>query len=141
MGSSGYELGLSAATQPQSIDWLTGDEFEKARKKLGSGKIDGDALFAGRPDLPPVRLESIVYPPLARQTRISGIVVLQVSVAASGAVDHVEILKGHPLLQQAAVDSVRQWKFAPQSGEPRTFDLKCEFGLRGDGVSSRNLRP
>src|SRR5260370_25308386 len=98
MASFGYELGLSAATQPQSIDWLRGDEFEKARKRLSWGKIDGDALLAGRTDLYVVHLEPIGYPPLARQTRISGIVVLQVSVAASGPVDHVEILKGHPLL-------------------------------------------
>src|SRR5882724_4634453 len=140
MARFGYELGLSAATQSQAIDWQPGDEFEKAHKKLARGEIDGDALFAGRPELAVVHLEPIGYPPLARQTRISGIVVLQVSIGPNGTVEHVEILKGHPLLQQAAADRVRQWKFAPWSGEPRTFELKCEFALRGFDVSSENPR-
>ncbi len=140
MASFGYELGHSAATQSQPIDWLPGDEFEKAHKKLALGMIDGDALFAGRPDLPLVHLEPISYPPLARQVRISGTVVLQVSVAANGTVDHVEVLSGHPLLQGALTESLRQWRFAAQSGEPRTFELKCEFVLRGVAVLSRNPR-
>jgi len=140
MASFGYELGLSAATQSQAIDWQPGDEFEKAHKKLARNEIDAAALFAGHPELGAVHLEPIGYPPLARQTRISGIVDLQVAVAASGTVEHVEILKGHPLLRQAAADSVGKWKFAPQSGEPRTFDLKCEFALRGFAVSSQNPR-
>ena len=140
MARFGYELGLSAATQSQAIDWQPGDEFEKAHKKLARGEIDGDVLFAGRPELAVVHLEPIGYPPLARQTRISGIVVLQVSIGPNGTVEHVEILKGHPLLQQAAADRVRQWKFAPWSGEPRTFELKCEFALRGFDVSSQNPR-
>jgi len=140
MARFGYELGLSAATQSQAIDWLPGDEFKKAHKKLARGEIDGGALFAGRLDLSVLHLEPIAYPPLARQTRISGIVVLQVSIAPSGTVEHVEILKGHPLLQQAAADGVRQWNFVPRSGEPRIFELKCEFALRAFDVSSRNPR-
>src|SRR5258706_5672403 len=140
MARFGYELGLSAATQSQAIDWQPGDEFEKAHKKLARGEIDGDVLFAGRPELAVVHLEPIGYPPLARQTRISGIVVLQVSIGPNGTVEHVEILKAHPLLQQAAADSVRQWQFAAWYGEPRTFELKCEFALRGFDVSSQNPR-
>jgi len=140
MASFGYELGLSAATQPQGIDWQPGDEFEKARKKLARNEMDAAALFAGHPELAAVHIEPISYPPLARMTRISGMVVLQVSVAASGTVEHVEILKGHPLLRQAATDSVGKWKFAPQSGESRTFELKCEFALPAFDVPSKNPR-
>jgi TonB family protein len=140
MASFGYELGLSAATQSQAIDWQLGDEFEKARKMVAWNEIDGAALFAGHPGLGAVHLEPIGYPPLARQTRISGIVVLQVSVAASGTVEHVEIVKGHPLLRQAAAGSVSKWKFATNSGEPRTFELQCEFALRGFAAFSSNPR-
>ncbi len=140
MARFGYELGLSAATLSRAIEWQPGDEFEKVRKRLAPGEIDGSALFAGVSDLSVVHLEPIAYPPLARQTRISGIVVLQVSVAASGTVEHVEILKGHPLLRQAAADSVGRWKFAPRSGELRTFELKCEFALRAFDISSQNPR-
>jgi len=129
MASFGYELGRAAASQPQTINWLPGDEFEKARKKMEPGKFDGDALFAARPDLKLLHSEAVNYPPLARQTRISGTVVLQVSVANDGTVSHAEVLKGHPLLSGLIQQNVRQWRFAAQPREPRTFELKCEFGL------------
>src|SRR5207253_2770746 len=138
MARFGYELGLSAATQSQAIEWQPGDEFEKAHKKLARNEIDAAALFAGHPELGPVHLEPIGYPPLARQTRTSGIVVLQVSVGPNGTVENVEILKGHPLLRQAAEDGVSQWKFAPRSGEPRT----CRAGARHPPTrSGQVLRP
>jgi TonB family protein len=93
------------------------------------GKFDGDALFATRPDLKLLHSEAVNYPPLARQTRISGTVVLQVSVANDGTVSHVEVLKGHPLLRDPVQQNVQQWRFAAQPGEPRTFELSCEFGV------------
>jgi len=127
MAAFGYELGLKAATQSEPIRWLPGDEFEKAHKQ--NTEIDGDALFVGRPDLHLTHGASVPYPPLARQTRISGTVVAKVSVANDGKVDRVEILTGHPLLQQAVADSIRQWSFSSLSGEPREFELRCEFGF------------
>jgi TonB family protein len=129
MAAFGYELGLSAATQSEPINWLPGDEFEKAHKAGWALHFDADALFAGRPDLHLTHAEPLSYPPLARQTRISGTVVVRVSVAGDGKVDHEEIVSGHPLLQQAVLDSVRRWTFSPQAGEPRSFELRCEFGF------------
>lgn len=60
------------------------------------------------------------YPPLARAHRISGVVLLQVVLNENGEVYEVKVVRGHPLLQQAAVDAVRQWKFKPtlMNGEP-----------------------
>ncbi|HEV2194978.1 MAG TPA: TonB family protein [Candidatus Acidoferrum sp.] len=128
MAAFGYELGLKAATQSEPIQWLPGDEFEKARKQATG--IDGEALFAGRPDLHLTHAVPVLYPPLARQVRISSTVVAKVSVANDGKVDSVQIASGHPLLQQVVIDSVRQWTFSPQPEEPRTFELRCQFGLR-----------
>lgn len=129
MGAFGYELGLKASTQAEPIQWLPGDEFEHARKEIWKKNIDGEALFAGRPDLHLTHAEGIVYPPLARQTRISGTVVAKVSVSNDGKVDRVDILSGHPLLQQTVIYSLRQWTFSPQPGEARIFELRCEFAL------------
>jgi TonB family protein len=138
IASFGYELGLEAATQPSLIHWQPGDEFEPAGKKRESRDIDGDALFAGRPDLHFARPAHILYPPLARQTRTAGTVVLNVSVAADGTVSNVDALKGHPLLSTAAVQMVKEWMFTPQAGEPRTFELKCVFALN---QNTYTLRP
>jgi TonB family protein len=137
IASFGYELGLEAAQQSSLIHWQPGDEFEPAGKKRESRDIDGDALFAGRPDLHFARPAQIYYPPLARQTRVAGLVVIQVSVTADGEVAKVEVLKGNPLLSAAAVQMVKQWMFTAQPGEPRSFELKCEFALAENTYSLR----
>jgi Zn-dependent M28 family amino/carboxypeptidase len=93
MASFGYELGAAAVSQTEAIRWLPGDEFEKAQQKMQSKASDGDALFARRPDLRPVSLETFVYPQLARQTLIGGTVMLKVTVAEDGSARLVEIVK------------------------------------------------
>jgi protein TonB len=60
------------------------------------------------------------YPALARQARVAGTVVLQVTVDEAGNVGAVRLISGHPLLTQAAVDAVRQWRYSPTllNGDP-----------------------
>src|ERR1700736_5564857 len=50
-------------------------------------------------------------PPVARQRRISGTVRLHAIIAKNGTVEQLEVISGHPLLVQAALDAVRQWKY------------------------------
>ena len=126
MASFGYALGQAAA-QGEDIRWLPGDEFEKAWQKIPIRGGDTDALFAGHPELKPVHFEAILYPPLARQTRISGTVVARVSVASDGKVSEVRDLKGHPLLVECVKDVVKKWTFV--AGAERNFELKCDFEL------------
>jgi TonB family protein len=54
-----------------------------------------------------------VYPPLARQARISGAVRLHAILAKDGTVKSLEVISGHPLLIQSAIDAVRKWRYAP----------------------------
>ncbi len=54
-----------------------------------------------------------VYPPLARSSRVEGVVILEAVLDATGRVDSVRVLRSIPLLDQAAVDAVRQWRFTP----------------------------
>jgi TonB family protein len=54
-----------------------------------------------------------VYPPLARQARVSGTVTLQVHISGSGDVESVNLISGHPMLGPAAVATVKQWKYKP----------------------------
>jgi TonB family protein len=54
-----------------------------------------------------------VYPPLARQARISGAVKLHAILAKDGTVKSLDVISGHPLLIQAAIDAVRKWRYAP----------------------------
>jgi protein TonB len=54
-----------------------------------------------------------VYPPLARQARISGVVKLMGIISREGRIMQLQVLSGHPLLVGAAVDAVRQWIYQP----------------------------
>jgi protein TonB len=74
------------------------------------------------------------YPPLARQARIQGVVILEAVISKEGSIDDLKVISGHPLLQQAAVDAVRQWKYKPTTlnGEPvevvTTITVTFSFG-------------
>jgi TonB family protein len=61
-----------------------------------------------------------VYPPLARQARIQGTVILKVHINKSGDVESMQLFSGHPMLAPAAIDAVKQWKYKPYllNGEP-----------------------
>jgi protein TonB len=61
-----------------------------------------------------------VYPELARAARVSDTVVMSVIVGKDGTVQEVRVIRGHQLLRQAAVDTVKQWRYKPQmlNGQP-----------------------
>lgn len=67
-----------------------------------------------------LRQASPIYPPLAKQARISGIVRLQALISREGTVESLQVLSGHPLLVPAALDAVRQWLYRPTllNGDP-----------------------
>src|ERR1700756_767892 len=69
-----------------------------------------------------------VYPPLARQTRISGTVRLHALISKSGQVESLEVISGHPLLVRAAMDAVQQWRYQPTllNGEPVEVDTTID---------------
>lgn len=60
------------------------------------------------------------YPPLAVQTRKEGTVLLHAIISIDGRITALEVVSGPPLLVQAALDAVRQWRYRPTylNGEP-----------------------
>jgi periplasmic protein TonB len=64
---------------------------------------------------PPLKVRHVVpvYPEIARSARVQGDVVLDCTISNEGRVVGVKVLSGHPLLQGAAVDAVRQWLYRP----------------------------
>lgn len=61
-----------------------------------------------------------IYPQSARQLRISGTVHLLGVIAKDGTIQRLQVLSGHPLLRQAALDAVSQWIYRPTvlNGQP-----------------------
>jgi protein TonB len=60
------------------------------------------------------------YPLPARQMRISGVIHLLGIIAKDGTIQRLQVLSGHPLLRQAAIDAVSQWVYRPTilNGQP-----------------------
>jgi protein TonB len=54
-----------------------------------------------------------VYPPIAQSARVSGMVIIEATIGADGRVKDAKVLKSIPLLDQAALDAVKQWVFTP----------------------------
>ncbi len=63
----------------------------------------------------PKKLKNVtpVYPAVAARGKVEGVVILEIAIQPNGHVEDVRILRGIPLLDDAAVDAARQWVFAP----------------------------
>ena len=73
-----------------------------------------------------------VYPPLARQARISGDVILKIDVRPNRSVASAAVISGHAMLKQAALDSALKSTFLRQEGTEGTVSylITYTFGLR-----------
>jgi protein TonB len=60
------------------------------------------------------------YPPIAMQAHIEGIVIIEATINESGNVVNARVLRSVPLLDQAAVEAVKQWRYTPSmlNGSP-----------------------
>jgi len=102
-----------------------------------------------------VRQVRPVYPKLAKEARIQGRVRLAALIDEDGVVERLKLMGGHPLLVQAAMDAVAQWRYRPfmRNGRPAAVVTTIEVpftlrerppagGYRGEGirVQARPLR-
>jgi len=67
-----------------------------------------------------IRKVQPAYPPLARQARIQGTVLLQAEISKDGQIENLRLISGHPMLAPAAIEAVKQWRYKPYilNGEP-----------------------
>lgn len=72
------------------------------------------------------------YPAAARDQQVQGAVVLDVHIGANGAVQDVEVLSGAPLLAQASIEAVKQWRFKSRevNGRPAEMETKVTLNFR-----------
>jgi protein TonB len=85
---------------------------------------------------PPRLLKRVdpLYPEIARQARVEGVVIVEATTDIYGRVLNVKVLRSIPLLDQAAIDAVRQWVYEPMiiNGRPRgvIFTVTVRFQLK-----------
>ena len=93
---------------------------------ISSGVIEGYILHRTTP----------VYPPIARTVGVSGTVALAATISKTGTIENLRVLSGHPLLRQAALDAVQQWRYRPYllNGQPveveTTINVVFNLGSR-----------
>jgi protein TonB len=75
------------------------------------------------------------YPAIAKAARIQGTVVLQATISKAGTIENLRVVNGPPMLQQAAIDAVRSWRYKPflLNGEPVEVEttVNVVFNLGG----------
>jgi protein TonB len=54
-----------------------------------------------------------IYPPIAKAARVSGTVVLQATISKTGLIENLRVISGPAMLQQAALDAVKTWRYRP----------------------------
>jgi protein TonB len=120
-GVVGGVLGSIMSSQPTAIPKAATPQRIKVSQGVTSGLL--------------VRKIQPTYPPLAKQARISGSVVLQAVIGKDGTIQNLRAVSGHPMLIQSAIDAVRQWKYKPYflNGEPVEVDTQVtvNFTLAG----------
>src|SRR5258706_16147547 len=85
-----------------------------------------------------IHVESLIYPPVARQARIAGDVVLMAQIGSDGSVSIPVRRSGHPLLLQAAENNLKTWKF--QTGEPQEMAITYHFKLNEQSSGSAQTK-
>jgi TonB family protein len=79
------------------------------------------------------------YPPLARQARIAGVVKLTFVLSGNaGEPTNVEVISGHPMLKDAAIENVKTWKFTNSYAEGT---YQTTFRYRFSGVQGTHSAP
>ncbi|PYV50539.1 MAG: energy transducer TonB [Acidobacteria bacterium] len=95
------------------------------RVRVSQGVTQGMVLHKVQP----------TYPPLARTARVQGSVLLAAVIGKDGTIQNLHVISGHPLLTQAALEAVRQWRYRPYilNGEPVEVDTQVtvNFTLSG----------
>lgn len=114
-----------------------GKPYFLAFRVLSFATVVGARGGAGGETAPPKLVKSVdpVYPEIARQSKVQGVVVLEATTDIYGRMAMVKVLRSIPLLDQAAVDAVRQWEYEPAiiDGQPKqvTFTVTVQFTLDG----------
>jgi protein TonB len=64
---------------------------------------------------PPVKLKDVppIYPADAQASKVQGVVIIEATIDTNGFVSSARVLRGMPMLDQAALEAVNQWQFQP----------------------------
>jgi protein TonB len=135
VGMSSSVATSSGATNPFAGGDLSGTGTEPpapapAAKSNPSGPMRIGGIVA---EANLIRKVQPVYPPLARSARVQGTVEFTATISKEGNIEHLQLVRGHPLLVEAARQAVLEWKYRPTllNGQPVEVltDISVNFTL------------
>jgi protein TonB len=71
-----------------------------------------------------------VYPPLAKTARVQGAVRFQAIIGKDGVIRNLDVIGGAALLQQAAIDAVKQWTYRPTLLNGQAVEVSTTIEVR-----------
>jgi protein TonB len=73
-----------------------------------------------------------VYPELARRAGVEGVVIIECTIDPKGRIAGARVLRGHPLLDRAALEAVEQWAYRPTllNGAPVSVVMSVTVNFR-----------
>jgi protein TonB len=77
-----------------------------------------------------IRQVQPIYPTLARQVRVQGVVTLEAIIGTDGAIQQLRVLSGHPLLAPSAIQAVQQWMYSPTILNGKAVAVKTTIEVR-----------
>ena len=108
-GSAGGVIGglISSTAPPPTV-------AKPQKLRISSGVAEGLLVNKVEPQ----------YPSMAKIAHVQGDVVLQATISKNGQIENLRAISGHPILIQAAMDAVKQWRYRPYAlnGEPVEVD-------------------
>ncbi len=117
----------------QTIKWPS--ELD-AQIILGSDAVPEEGPVRAVGNIQPphlIKMVDPIYPEIARMARVEGVVILEAQTDKYGRVENVKVLRSIPLLDQPAIDSVRQWVYEPMIIDGKTrgiiFTVTVRFVL------------
>jgi len=120
-GSMGGVIGSVLSATPVAVPKIATPQRVRVSSGVQSGLL--------------IRKVNPTYPPLARQARIQGVVILQAQISKDGNIENLQLISGHPMLAPAAIEAVKQWKYKPYllNGEPVEVETQVQvnFTLAG----------
>jgi TonB family protein len=110
--AAGEKAAADAAAARQQADAAAAKEIAAAAARE---KAKASAVRGGGKIETPIKMNDVkpVYPAIAKNAGVSGAVIVEATIGPDGKVIDAKILRSVPLLDQAALDAVRQWEYRP----------------------------
>lgn len=91
----------------------------KGPTSVSSGVMTGQLIYKVTP----------TYPPIAAAMRAEGTVVLQAIISKTGTIENLRVVSGPPVLQGAALDAVKQWRYRPYQLDGQAVEVETTINV------------